>query len=1489
MAQSAELRFKLVPELDEAKVNQMLAALRSSLATGAPLTLPGSDKAADGLKNVKDKAKETGDEIENLKNKAGGGTGGGIFGGIAKGAFEFNQINESVRNIGASLSDFGGGFVALDTATAKIRTLGEDSAKLAPAIRESAITLSKDLPFSAADFAGAMGDAVASGVKGGADALAGFSSTAAKLAVGGDADLGAVVKGLGANLNAFGKTAEDSGKFADILFNTVNAGVTTIDELNQYLSGVTPTAAAAGLGFENVGAALALMTQKGVPTAQATTKLNALLLEIQKPGKELASTFAAAGLSTEKLGEVMKSQGLPAALDLVKGAFDKAGKSATQAFSSSEAGAAFNILQGKAGEFAETLDTVANTTGSTEFAYQQMADTVENKQKQINTQIETFKTQALSAFPTGSAYALTFAQTLGSVAPQLTSLGALAPMLKSVGGGFVDLGGTLLKRFAPQLVAMATTGSISFASLGAAGTSALGAITAAIAANPIGAILVAITALAVGVAVAYKVLSKSTKEQAEEDLAGAEAAKKNTESQIAQNNERKKSLSGTQNLVKEYKELASKATTTAKEQDRLRAITRELDKQYPSLIDQTKSYKDNLAGVAEIGAKTNAELEITAKRNETLQKQLGENVKAIATAKRNIAIGELQDTLGEIDAAYIATFGLMNDEVQKFKTGFGQVRREFEIGLYNSKNLNDVENAYSKILEFVNQNAKLLNDSKKENEIRDAISKAVNAQKDALKEYGTVAKDVAETDKELKKAPPPPTDGKKTKAAKETNDALKEQLQLLDTLRKQTNEEFKGQTEQKAILEERSVTLREQLGIEQQKEAALAAQLVVLREAIKQGKLTVTSEAKPLTDADKTRLEKNMAGLTKELGTIDIKAKPEDAEAIKRKIATYAEQLKRGVTGGTVTVPVKSTADRESVQDAIDKVQEQIAAADQPQQILKAKITVEDVKETRRTLEQRVSELRADIQARVVPVIPARKELSALLNQQIADLALRMNATADPATRESLRETIKKLQTEVADTNKIIVRDEYIAAAPTAAQAAMRRTVADAEAAYAARVALSSRSADEEYADFNEYLNRKLEAEGLYLQKSRTANETALLDFSSSLSTNLQATFADAMKQSDEERDAARGREAQLEQEEDSIRRSYDRRLVNQAQFYDKMRELDEKRAAQTAESAAKQMGVWQAASKAIAESFSQMQTKSLADLSSTAAEVTKLSAAEVQFRDRKAAAEEKLASLTDTTTDDYKKAMEEKKVATAAFTQSTEAATSASERAWAQTANVVGAAMGQAIASGKNLMRAMVVAVLDSLNALVPVLSAQLLAVMISSPNPINVATLGAGGLAAYVGLNALMVAAIQGAKAVALSGFRKGGYTGDMPEDAVSGVTHGREWVFTASTTKKNRKHFERIHAEDLSIEEYVSKYLASSMPVATSGVSVKAARFSRTVAESNTQALEQLVARQTEAIVAESAKQRAALEKVAKRFTTHTTQEVKVEVKAKDHYVY
>lgn len=430
------LKINLSPELDAGKFNALLSYVKKSLGalgqdiefidvaeyeasmkrfaeTGGKAFTSIGDAAEDAAEKIKDFGGKTDQSVSSIVDK---------FAKFGLAASGLNTLASSISQVSLPFRD-------LDKATQSMKTLGDEAAEMAPRLREAAITMSKDLPFGAAEIQAAMTDALASGVQGGEKGLQGFAETAAKLATGGGAAIDSVVKGLGATLNAFGETSEETGRYADYMFNIVNAGVTTIDELNSNLSGVTPTAASMGLAFDKVGGSLALMTQKGVPTAQAVTKLNSLLVELAKPSAGVKEALDAAGVGFEDFKTMIANDDLVGALSTLQEGFTAAGKSATQAFSSSEAGAAFNLLMGDVNMLKDSLDFVSNTTGSTENAYQQMSETIEVRTQKMQAAMNAFLTETIDSLGPIGPSLVVMSEGLSTIAPQITALAGLGTLI----------------------------------------------------------------------------------------------------------------------------------------------------------------------------------------------------------------------------------------------------------------------------------------------------------------------------------------------------------------------------------------------------------------------------------------------------------------------------------------------------------------------------------------------------------------------------------------------------------------------------------------------------------------------------------------------------------------------------------------------------------------------------------------------------------------------------------------------------------------------------------------------------------------------------------------------------------------------------------------------------------------------------------------------------------------------------------------------------
>lgn len=183
-----------------------------------------------------------------------------------------------------------------------------------------------------------------------ADVLA-VVTKSAKLAKGGFTETSKAMSASLSVINAYKMNVSDIDKVQGILLQTQNKGVTTVNELGNALSKVTPAAAAFGVSFEQVASALALMTKQGTNTDVAATALATALSELGKSGttasKNLKKAADAAGLSEDTFsGLLSEGYNLSEILTLMSDYAEQNGLSMVDMFGSIEAGRATLQLSG---------------------------------------------------------------------------------------------------------------------------------------------------------------------------------------------------------------------------------------------------------------------------------------------------------------------------------------------------------------------------------------------------------------------------------------------------------------------------------------------------------------------------------------------------------------------------------------------------------------------------------------------------------------------------------------------------------------------------------------------------------------------------------------------------------------------------------------------------------------------------------------------------------------------------------------------------------------------------------------------------------------------------------------------------------------------------------------------------------------------------------------------------------------------------------------
>lgn len=128
-----------------------------------------------------------------------------------------------------------------------------------------------------------------------------------RAAIAGSAELPVAVEAITRVLNAYNMSGKDAGKVSDLLFQTVNYGVTTFEQLAPQIGMVAGMAAKANVPMEEMFATIATMT-KAMPTAETITSLNGMIAGFIKPTEDAAKAakgygieLSAAGLATHGL------------------------------------------------------------------------------------------------------------------------------------------------------------------------------------------------------------------------------------------------------------------------------------------------------------------------------------------------------------------------------------------------------------------------------------------------------------------------------------------------------------------------------------------------------------------------------------------------------------------------------------------------------------------------------------------------------------------------------------------------------------------------------------------------------------------------------------------------------------------------------------------------------------------------------------------------------------------------------------------------------------------------------------------------------------------------------------------------------------------------------------------------------------------------------------------------------------------------------------
>lgn len=152
-----------------------------------------------------------------------------------------------------------------------------------------------ELPLSAQDAADAMVQMAQDGAN--LDTIKEEFPAIAKAATAAGADLQATAGIVQVAMNIWGDSIGSSAQAAAVLTQTANVSNASIEEMQQAFADVGSIASQVGINMQDTSTAIGMITNSGVPAAQAAQDLNYALTRIIKPSKQASDMASSLGIS----------------------------------------------------------------------------------------------------------------------------------------------------------------------------------------------------------------------------------------------------------------------------------------------------------------------------------------------------------------------------------------------------------------------------------------------------------------------------------------------------------------------------------------------------------------------------------------------------------------------------------------------------------------------------------------------------------------------------------------------------------------------------------------------------------------------------------------------------------------------------------------------------------------------------------------------------------------------------------------------------------------------------------------------------------------------------------------------------------------------------------------------------------------------------------------------------------------------------------------
>jgi TP901 family phage tail tape measure protein len=258
---------------------------------------------------------------------------------------------------------------------AKIDNLTEATADEVAFLSTELKALAQTIPKSPNELGQAAFFVLSSGIKDVNQALE-ITKVAATAAAAGLGNTDQVARVLTSVINAYGKENINAAEAADILFTAIQQGSAEAEDFTQGLGRLLGIAPQLGIEFDQLAAAVADLTNVGLPANQATTALLGIMNQLISPSDRAKEALESAGLSIEDLRRRVSEQGLIQALVGISDELDNNIQSFEQLFPEVRGlTGALLLLRNQGSAVSGTLDSIRNSGGIVDEAFKRVSET----------------------------------------------------------------------------------------------------------------------------------------------------------------------------------------------------------------------------------------------------------------------------------------------------------------------------------------------------------------------------------------------------------------------------------------------------------------------------------------------------------------------------------------------------------------------------------------------------------------------------------------------------------------------------------------------------------------------------------------------------------------------------------------------------------------------------------------------------------------------------------------------------------------------------------------------------------------------------------------------------------------------------------------------------------------------------------------------------------------------------------------------------------